>query len=301
MDEHQRKLFPLCREPMVVIDFEGRFEYVNATFSKMLGYSVEWLKGKRFVDIVHPFDKKRVWQAYQKRCHVKLPHLEPAQESIQSSFNKEEAISREEEDRWKKERIREKVIQYERARRGSGDGGLEDDEEEEGVAVFAEEWRCISNHGELKWFSWRGRSYAALRKTYCVGKDITKEKTGYRAFFDLTTDIMCISDSTGHLHYFNQAMVDITGYSREELARINWQDIVHPDDAQDAVSKLKEGERVIRAMRDDTLEGDGLLRSRISARIENRIQRPDHSIIWVQWQVTIYAGIQFPNQKAMCL
>jgi len=49
-------LFDLSPDMITSVDFEGHFLHVNAAWEHVLGYTVDTLRGTRFIDLVHPDD-----------------------------------------------------------------------------------------------------------------------------------------------------------------------------------------------------------------------------------------------------
>lgn len=67
------------------------------------------------------------------------------------------------------------------------------------------------------------------------------------SFFDIHSDLLCITDYNGNFIRANKAWKKRLGYSNEQLSKSNYYDFVHPDDIKKteiAVSKLLTGETV---------------------------------------------------------
>jgi two-component system, cell cycle sensor histidine kinase and response regulator CckA len=73
----------------------------------------------------------------------------------------------------------------------------------------------------------------------------------YRDLFDNASDLVCITDPDGALLYVNQAWQEGTGYTAEEVERLQLLDIIHPDSRSHYSSILA---RVIKGERLDHVE-----------------------------------------------
>lgn len=81
--------------------------------------------------------------------------------------------------------------------------------------------------------------------------DITQTKKQHKeidTFFEVNSDLMCITDFDGILIRINDAWTNVLGYSLKELTDTNILDYIHPDDLQStykAIEKLDRGEDVL--------------------------------------------------------
>lgn len=73
----------------------------------------------------------------------------------------------------------------------------------------------------------RGRSDAALRES----------EARLRTLSDAVAQIMWISDAAGHVSYFNRRWSEYTGLNDEESLGLGWQLVVHPDDAENSITR----------------------------------------------------------------
>ena len=88
-------------------------------------------------------------------------------------------------------------------------------------------------------------------------------------FFDLSIDLLCVLDFSGHFKRLNQAWETTLGFSRDELMTKRFIDFVHPDD------------------RDRTLQQNRQVRGGGQARLfENRYLCKDGSYRWLLWNST---------------
>jgi PAS domain S-box-containing protein len=113
--------------------------------------------------------------------------------------------------------------------------------------------------------------------TLSSGEDITERKRTedalqeseerFRGFFELTADLVVISDIEGYFREINSAWPRVLGYSKEEILGKPFLDFVHPDDKEKTVQiitdKLKRGETVLS--------------------FENRYVRKEGGIVWLEW------------------
>lgn len=83
---------------------------------------------------------------------------------------------------------------------------------------------------------------------------------------EYSLDIVCISNFSGQVIWSNNVDTLITGYTKEELAKISWPEITHPDD----VAKVTESLQVV---------SEGELRPCT----EIRIRCKDGNYKWISW------------------
>lgn len=58
-EQERDRFFTLSQDLFAIADMEGRFVRLNPAWEQVLGYSVEELTGRSFVDFVHPEDRER--------------------------------------------------------------------------------------------------------------------------------------------------------------------------------------------------------------------------------------------------
>lgn len=58
-EQERDRFFTLSQDLFAIADLEGRFVRLNPAWEQVLGYSVEELTGRSFVDFVHPEDRER--------------------------------------------------------------------------------------------------------------------------------------------------------------------------------------------------------------------------------------------------
>jgi PAS domain S-box-containing protein len=106
-------------------------------------------------------------------------------------------------------------------------------------AEFEFEHRIVRPDGEVRVLSARGE--AVMDETgqpirlFGTGLDITQQKRLEQEsgrFWNLSLDLLAISDFEFNLQHANPAHQRILGYSEEELKARPWLDLVHPDDRE---------------------------------------------------------------------
>lgn len=150
---------------------------------------------------------------------------------------------------------------------------------------YQAEFRLMTKGGEYKWFLARGQAEwnedgEAVRMTGTIS-DIEERKRAERAlgesegrfravFEQAAVGVTVVHTPTGRFVSVNQRMCEITGRGPEELMRLTFMEITHPDDLQgdlDQMESLKSG--VI-----------------ASFNMEKRYVRPDGSTAWVNLTVS---------------
>ncbi|BBP01451.1 PAS domain S-box protein [Sulfuriferula nivalis] len=106
-----------------------------------------------------------------------------------------------------------------------------------------------------------------------VVRDITERKKvedalqvsmgKFREYFDQPLTGMATLTPDMHWLEVNQRLADMLGYPREELVKLNWSDLIHPDDKDDMVHLLQ-----------DTLQGT------TAGESDQRMIRKDGQILW---------------------
>jgi PAS domain S-box-containing protein len=126
---------------------------------------------------------------------------------------------------------------------------------------------------------------------YAVISDVTKRNRAVaeqKQFFDQSLDVICVAGLDGYYKRVNPAFVNLIGYSLEELLKIPFLELIHPDDraaAEEEMKKLKRGEPI--------------------ERFECRLVCKDGSYHWLEWRTsvvgeTIYAsGRDLSEKKKM--
>jgi PAS domain S-box-containing protein len=150
------------------------------------------------------------------------------------------------------------------------------------------EFRFVKPDGSLRWALskgkvWRDQTGQAIRMAG-VDVDITDRKHAedalrdseerFRAVFEQAAVGLEYTDLTGQLLLVNRALVNLLGYSEEELLALNFQDITHPED-------LAENQQYFQQL----LAGE-----MSSYSLEKRFIHKDGSHIWVNITVSLICG-----------
>ncbi len=145
---------------------------------------------------------------------------------------------------------------------------------------------------QAEYFKGRTEFYLELYKQELYKRELTESILIYDTVFQQAPIGISISyanepmlDDFGDFIIINLMFEQITGRSKEELIRLGWEKITHPDDLEEDLrnfKKLKSGE--IR-----------------SYSIEKRYIRPDGSIVWVHMIVSSFALAHHQNFSHICL
>ncbi len=217
---------------------DGIFLYVSPSVTSMLGYQPEELIGKNPYDYFNPLDKKRIFANSHK------PILEERKiEHVEYQFLRKDG----------KYVWLQTITQSIR-----DDKGIV-------IALFSSsreyvELNAIFNETEKK------RALDEIR--------LSEEKF-FNAFYYSGIGMALVS-LEGKWLEVNSSLLDIIGYSRNEILKLTFQDITHPDDLTVDLSLLRE-----------TLEG-----KRDSYRMEKRYFHKNGSTIWILLIVSLVRDSQ---------
>jgi PAS domain S-box-containing protein len=106
--------------------------------------------------------------------------------------------------------------------------------------------RVIKSDGHISWLRWTDTAIfdkdGNITEYQTVGRDITDRKRAEEALkeseqqqqliFDNAPIGMSITDFNGNFIKVNKAYCDILGYSKDELMKLRFEDITHPDDKE---------------------------------------------------------------------
>lgn len=62
----EERFFDVAIDLLSFLDFGGRFRRLNAAWERTLGFTIEELKGRPFIDFVHPDDRERTLEQNRK-------------------------------------------------------------------------------------------------------------------------------------------------------------------------------------------------------------------------------------------
>ena len=108
-----------------------------------------------------------------------------------------------------------------------------------------------------------------IHRIVCIARDITREKllqNERQRLFELSIDALCIAGFDGRFKDINPAWERMLGWSRDDMMKKPWLELVHPDD------------------REQTIEaGKVLMQGKEIINFENRYLCKDGSYRWVSW------------------
>ncbi len=103
-----------------------------------------------------------------------------------------------------------------------------------------------------------------------------ESETRFRTAFENAPIGMELISLTGEILRVNKAFCELTGYTNDELEKMNFRDITHPDD-------LLSNENVVQELKNGTIDVTSF---------EKRYIRKDSSIIWVFVSATLFRNTQ---------
>ena len=144
-----------------------------------------------------------------------------------------------------------------------------------GVLTINFENRYICKDGSLKWILWSTSPDVSTGLLYAVAKDITKQKENEESlkmanmFFNMSFDILTVAKGE-HFIKINPALTKTLGYNQNDMDRIKFMDLIHPDDLKTATEVLAKH-----------LEGNPIVNFR------TRFLCKDGSYKWLDWNSNI--------------
>lgn len=144
-----------------------------------------------------------------------------------------------------------------------------------GALTINFENRYICKDGSLKWILWSTSPDISTGLLYAVARDVTKQKENEESlkmadmFFNMSFDILTVAKSE-HFIKINPALTKTLGYDQNDMNRIKFMDLIHPDDHKTATEVLTKH-----------LEGNPIINFR------TRFLCKDGSYKWLDWNSNV--------------
>jgi PAS domain S-box-containing protein len=156
---------------------------------------------------------------------------------------------------------------------------------------YSNEHRLLCKNGSYKWILVRGKVIERDESGYPkriigIHSDISARKEAeeslkaakdeLESFFDLSLDLLCISDLEGNFVKVNKAWEKILGLPAEKILGSKYYEFIHPDDQADRIDKA------------DQLAKEGEVR-----KFTNRYISDDGSIRYLEWRSVSYNDLVY--------
>lgn len=241
-DEFYKRLVQKSPELICYHKPDGTYLFVSPIVESMLGYQPEELIGRNPYDFFNPLDKERIF----KNSH------EPAQKGSPIGHIEYQFLRKDGKYIWL-----QTIAQPVQNETGEVVGILTSSREYVGLTAIVDE----------------------TEKKQALDEIRLSEEKFFSAFYYSGVGMALVS-LDGKWLEVNPYLLDILGYTREELLKLTFQDITHPDDLSEDLSLVRE-----------LLEG-----KRDSYKMEKRYFHKNGSVIWILLIVSIVTD---PKKKPL--
>ncbi|MEW6353975.1 MAG: PAS domain-containing protein [Pseudomonadota bacterium] len=187
----RERFFNLAPDIFIVVGFDGVPDQINLAGEKILGWTLEELKARSYLELIHPDDRPGIEQELRK-----------LNEGGATATHEARWLCKNGEYKWLEYSAfpaAEQQLIYVVARDIT-------------VRRHAEEQRLQLVHEQA------ARAHAEERERY------------YRLMAEAIPQLVWITDARGELQYVNQRWVDYTGLELTQTQDSGWRSAVHPDD-----------------------------------------------------------------------
>lgn len=135
--------------------------------------------------------------------------------------------------------------------------------------------RARCKDGSYKWLEWSSTIDIQTGMMYAVARDVTEKIQNEESlrisnmFFNMAFDILTVAKGDYFIR-INQAFTKTLGYNQDDMNRLRFMDLIHPDDRENAASILAKH-----------LKGEPVVNFR------TRFQCKDGSYKWLDWNSTM--------------
>jgi len=148
-----------------------------------------------------------------------------------------------------------------------------------GVAVNVTDRKKLELEREINRVHLEEQVYSRTKELTLVNKSLQDSREELKRIFELSIDMICISEISGKFIKINPAFGKTLGYTDEELLSKPYIDFVHPEDRKNTIQVVK----------------DKLLKGEVALDFKTRYQCKDGSYKWLMWNAkpVINEGILF--------